>query len=142
MCEVCVELEEMPFGKLDGYIPVPCWNGTEWEPVAVALGGKRMCWPQGFSPQDLPKPKYCLGDAVAYPQFPFLDGKIWQTGYVQHIRLRGGGYFNFEGTAPEICLAYYQRPFMAYKVYANGHEHWVEEWAIRLVRGSTGGRVR
>ena len=123
MCDVCLELEKKLGSR---YIPIPYWRGTEWEPIAVALGEKRMCWPQGFSPQDLPRPKYQLGDIVT---FLWSEGKTW-TGYVQRIKLHGGCHSRYDGTALEVCALRYQRSLMTYTIYANGHGRWVREQKV------------
>ena len=125
MCEVCKEVEALrgKRGNYYGYIPVPVWNGKEWEPIAMSLGEKVMCWPEGFDTCTLPRPKYQLGDIV---RFRWERPKELQ-GHILRIRLWGGGYHKYEGEALKVCAFRYRTPFMTYTIYANSHGRWVRE---------------
>ncbi|NIQ88640.1 MAG: hypothetical protein GWN93_05995 [Deltaproteobacteria bacterium] len=125
MCETCEELKRRDSGYA-GYVPIPLWNGKEWEPTCFVLGEKPMCWPEGFSTNTMPTPLYQLGDIVT---FPWTGEKPWK-GYVKRIKLRGGSYYSYEGTPLEVCTFRYRRPFMTYTIYAKGHGRWVPEHKI------------
>jgi hypothetical protein len=128
MCGNCILAKEQTERRkhYHGYVPIPVWNGREWEPTHFSFG--QMCWPEGFNPDTIPRPKYQIGDIV---EFRWQGGVLW-TGYVQRIKLRGGGYFASDGSELEVCESRYRVRHMTYTVYSHGHGRWLQE--PRLLR--------
>lgn len=84
------------------YIPVPVWNGSEWEPRDMRRVNTLMEWPIGFDPSTLAPPPVHLGQRISFEWNP---GEVW-SGEVRSIELSGGAISDHEDVAREIARRY------------------------------------
>jgi hypothetical protein len=105
-----------------GYIPVPVWNGYQWEPRnfgGATVGPDILPWPVGFDPSTLAPPPVQLRERVR-----FRFGTKDMEGEITEIKLSGGGIASYEDEAREIQRRY-AHDQIHLTIYANGHGRWV-----------------
>lgn len=102
-----------------GYIPVPVWNGKQWQPrnfAGSARGPDILPWPDGFDPATLPAPPVQLRDRVR-----FMFGDIEMIGEITGISLQGGAISDYESESHEIARRY-AADSMYLTIDAHGHK--------------------
>lgn len=105
-----------------GYIPVPVWTGSHWEPrnyAGPSVGPDVIPWPDGFNPSQLPTPPVQLHQRVH-----FRFGTQRMVGEITEIKLSGGVIYAHQDETTEIRQRYaFDRIHLT--IYADGHGQYV-----------------